>query len=373
MDILQEIEMRKEEIFNLYHTLHAMPEVGFREIQTSKFLAQKLEEAGIVTETKINGTTGVIGVLRGQKSGPVVCLRADMDALAFKIDGKDVNIHACGHDANSTMVLMAALVWAKRRIKRGTLKILFQPAEEALGGAEAMLKSGILADVEEMFGIHLRPIQEGKLGQATPALCHGSSYIMWAEIKGLPAHGARPHLGINAIDAAAAVVNAVNAIRLNPTVPFSVKTTKLLANNGANNIIPDRAEMVFDLRAQTNEAMEELQKRVQRAVENGAAALGASSRISVLGGVPGASYDQGLIDLTSKAIQKVLGETMDPVITPGGEDFHYYSTKGQIKTAYIGLGADLAPGLHHPEMKFNLEALIHGAKILAAIVEERLN
>jgi len=372
MDILQEIEMRKEEIFNLYHTLHAMPEVGFQEIQTSQFLAQKLEKAGMTTKTKINGTTGVVGILKGQKPGPVICLRADMDALAFKIDGNDVNIHACGHDANSTIVLMAALVWAKWGIKSGTLKILFQPAEEVLGGALAMLKSDLLADVEEMFGIHLRPIQEAKFGQATPALCHGASYIMEAEIKGLAAHGARPHLAINVIDAAAAVVNAVNAIRLNPTVPFSVKTTKLLVDNGANNIIPDRAEMVFDLRAQTNEAMEELQKRVHRAVKNGAAALGASSRVSVLGGVPGANYDQGLIDLTSIAIQRVLGETMNPVITPGGEDFHYYSTKGQIKTAYIGLGADLTPGLHHPEMKFDLEALIHGVKILAAIVEERL-
>lgn len=371
MDIMKLIDENREEIFSMYHTLHATPELGFQEVNTSKILATKLEEAGFETTRNINGTTGVLGILKGQEPGPVICLRADMDALAFKIDGQDINIHACGHDANSTMVLMASRVLAKQGIKKGTLKVLFQPAEEVLGGSEAMLESGLLDGVEEMFGLHLRPLQEARLGQATPALCHGSSYVMRAEIKGLAAHGARPHLGINVIDAAASIVNAVNAIKLNPAVPFSVKTTKLIASSGANNTIPDSAEMIFDLRAQTNGAMESLLEKTRRAIENAAATVGALTKVTVLGGVPGADYDPKLIEVAERAIKRVLGEVMGQIITPGGEDFHYYSTKGKIKTAYLGLGADLSPGLHHPQMNFNLEALIHGVKILTVIVDER--
>lgn len=372
MDFLERINNDKEKILQVFTTLHQTPELGFQEVKTSQFLAQKLHEAKFKVISNINGTTGVMGILEGPEPGPVLALRADMDALAFKINGKDVNIHACGHDANSTMVLMAAGEIARIGIKRGTLKILFQPAEEVLGGAEAMLASGLLDDVNEMLGIHLRPIQEAKLGQATPALCHGSSYIVTAKIKGLAAHGARPHLGINAIDGAVAIVNAVNAIKLNPAVPFSVKTTKLTAGGNAYNIIPDIAEMGFDLRAQTNTAMEQLITKTCNAIEKGAATVGAEAEVIIRGGVPGAEYDQGTIALAKKAIEAVLGEALGPVITPGGEDFHYYSTKGKIKTAYIGLGADLVPGLHHPEMKFNPEALVQGVKILSYLVYERL-
>ena len=112
-----------------------------------------------------------------------------------------------------------------------------------------MLDSGLLDDVDEMISIHLRPIQEARFGQATPALCHGASKVVKAKVKGLTSHGARPHLGINAIDAAAQIVNAINAIKIDPTVPHSVKTTKLMAGGTAHNIIPETAEMTFDLRA----------------------------------------------------------------------------------------------------------------------------
>ena len=128
--------------------------------------------------------------MKGQEPGPVFAVRADMDALVFTINGQDQTKHACGHDANCTMVLSAALEIAKIGIKRGTLKIVFQPAEEVLGGAKALLNSGLLNDIEEMIGIHLRPIQEAGMGQATPALCHGASYVVKAKVKGLASHGA---------------------------------------------------------------------------------------------------------------------------------------------------------------------------------------
>lgn len=368
-ELLKVIDDNKQEIFDTYHHLHAIPEKGWEEVETSKYLSKRLEEAGFEVTRNVGDTTGVIGTLKGKEEGPVFAVRADMDALAFK----DAVIHACGHDANCTMVLNAALQIAKAGIKRGTLKIVFQPAEEVLGGSQAILASGLLEGVDEMVGIHLRPIQEAKLGQATAALWHGSSGFINAQVKGLASHGARPHLGTNAIDGAAAVVNAINAIKLNPTVPYSIKTTKLIAGGSSSNLIPDTADMTFDIRAQSNEAMEELINKAMRAIKEGAATVGAEATAKLEGGVPAAEYDEEMIKRTEKAIKAVLGEVLDPIYTPGGEDFHYYSTKGNIKTGFVGLGADLEPGLHHPEMKFNLEALIHGTKIISYLIFDRLN
>ncbi|MFZ5943075.1 MAG: amidohydrolase [Bacillota bacterium] len=361
-----------EEIIKVYEKLHSMPELGMEEKETANYLAQSLEEKGFKVYRNAGNSTGVVGVFKGEEPGPVVALRADMDALPFTIDGNLKVIHACGHDANCTMVLMAALEAAQRGIGRGSLKIVFQPAEETLQGAKLILNSGFVDDVEEMYGIHLRPIQEAKLGEATPALCHGSAYVIKAQIKGKAAHGARPHLGINVIDAAANIVHAINAIRVNPVVPHSIKTTKLAAGGEAFNIIPDTAHLVFDLRAQSNQLMELLIEKTVNAVQNGAASIGAEAEVEILGGVPGADYHHELVENAQKAIQQVLGKSLGPVLTPGGEDFHFYARQGKIKTAYIGLGADLEPGLHHQDMSFNLEALNHGVEILNTLIKDRL-
>lgn len=373
MDILQIVEAKKEEIMQIFNHLHTIPEKGWEEFKTSEFIKGKLVEAGYDVTANVNDTTGIIATIKGQEEGPVYAVRADMDALVFDIAGKETNVHACGHDANSTMALAAALAAAEKGIKKGTLKMVFQPAEEVLGGAQAMLASGLLKDVDEMVGIHLRPIQEARLGQATAALSHGASAFMTATVKGLNSHGARPHLGINSIDAGAAIVNAVNAINLNPSVPYSVKTTKFIAGGMATNIIPDKTEMTFDLRAQTNEAMDELVEKTKQAVINGAKTVGAEVEVELKGGVPGAAHDPEVIARTKEAIEKVLGSAMDPIITPGGEDFHYYSTEGNIKTAYVGLGADLTPGLHNVDMDFNKDAILTGAKIIAQAIDLRLN
>ena len=372
MDLLQSIEAQKEEIIKVYQDLHAIPERGMEEVQTSAYIKEKLEAAGFEV-VKVGDTTGLIATLKGTEPGPVYAVRADMDALVFTVDGKDINHHACGHDANSTMALMGALAIAKKGIKKGTLKVVFQPAEETLVGALSVLESGLLADIDEMVGIHLRPIQEAKMGQATAALCHGSAYVIDATITGLNAHGARPHLGINAIDAGASVVNAVNAIKMNPVVPYSVKTTKFVAGGSASNIIPDKTTMVFGLRAQTNEVMEELIEKTKRAIVQGAATVGATAEVSVRGGVPAAAHDDEVVARTKEAIVTALGEALDPIVTIGGEDFHFFSTKGGIKTAYIGLGADLVPGLHSLDMSFNLDALVNGVKIIATAIDQRLN
>ena len=349
-----------------YDALHAMPEVGFTEFKTAAWLAEKVKAAGFVVTTGVGGT-GIVAVLKGKEPGPVVALRADMDALSHTVNGQEVCVHSCGHDAHCSMVLTAAEEIGKTGINRGTLKIFFQPAEEKLFGATRMIEAGVLEDVEVLIGIHLRPIQEAKTGQATPALYHGSSYIMEATINGRTAHGARPHLGINAIDAAAAAINAVNAININPVVPWSCKVTRLQAGGATLNAIPEKAELALDLRAQQNDAMKTLIERAENAIKAGAATVGATAETSVKGGVPGAEYHPEIIELAREAICAVLGEQglLDPIITPGGEDFHnFVKAKPSLKTGYVGLGCNLTPGLHDPTMSFDRSAMIHGANIL---------
>jgi amidohydrolase len=368
---MSETQVRVRE---LYAILHAMPELSLKEKRTAAFLAEQLRKAGYAVQTGVGGT-GVIGVLRGEKPGPVLALRADMDALKHIVDGKECAIHSCGHDAHSAMVLCAAEQVAKRKLAGGALKILFQPAEEILVGAQELVDAGALADVDAIVGIHLRPEQEARKGQATPALYHGASARIESTIVGVTAHGARPHLGVNAIDAAAAVVNAVNAIHANPVVPFSIKVTKLLAGGAATNVIPDRAEMVMDVRAQENGLMQQLLGKAEAAIRNAAASVGAKAVTRVLRGAPAAEYSEEMVELAREAIVSVLGKSglLPPVITPGAEDFHFYiQRKPTIKSAYIGLGCDLTPGLHDPHMKFDVASLVNGVDILVYMAAKML-
>ena len=363
-----------ERVRQVWEQLHAMPEVGFAEVKTAAFLAEQLKQAGYTVTTGLGGT-GVVGVLDSGKPGPTLALRADMDALAHEVNGAASAIHSCGHDAHSAMVLAVAEEVAKTGLAKGRLKIIFQPAEEKLFGAVRMIETGVVDDVDYLLGIHLRPIQEAKLHQATPALYHGASYILEGTITGSAAHGARPHLGVNAIDAAAAVVQAINAIHVNPVVPATAKVTKLQAGGPALNAIPDKAIIAIDVRAQQNEVMEELIAKVLRAAEGGAASVGAVAKITPTGGCPAAEYDAGMIALASEAIEAVLGKAalLPPTTTPGGEDFHFYvKHKPTMKVGYIGLGADLTPGLHHPEMQFDQAALIDGVNIMRYAVTKLL-
>ena len=357
-----------------YDALHAMPEAAFSEHRTSAWLAEKIKAAGFQVMTGVGGT-GVVATLRAKEPGPTVAVRADMDALEYTINGQDVCVHSCGHDAHCSMVLAAAQELSKAGLKRGTLKILFQSAEEKLGGALQLIEAGALDDVDVVIGMHLRPIQEAKLGQATPALYHGSSYIMTATINGRTAHGARPHLGVNAIDAAAAAVNAINAIHLNPVVPWTCKVTKLHAGGATLNAIPDRAEMALDLRTQENAAMDTLLDKADKAIKAAAATVGATAETRVKGGVPGAEYHPEIIELAREAICAVLGKEglLDPIVTPGGEDFHYFvKKKPGLKAGYLGLGCNLTPGLHDPTMKFDRSAMINGTNILLHMTRKLL-
>ncbi len=361
--------MAKEYVEKIYEELNKIPETAFNEIETSKFIVEQLRKLNF--KVKLIPPTGIIASLDSGNPGTVFGVRADIDALPFVIDGKEVNIHACAHDANTAMVLALAKEIAEIGIDHGRLVLLFQPAEEELGGADVLIKSGKLNKLEELIGIHLRPIQEAVLGEATPALLHGGGCALFVTIKGVASHGARPHLGISSLDAAVAAVNAVNSIRVDPSISHSIKVTRIHSEGSAPNTIPDTTNMAFDIRAQKNSVFDELVNKAKTAITESAKALGASAEIR-LDSTPAADYNNELVEQTSDAIDTVLGKALPPLVTPGCEDFHFYSKELGIKTAYIGLGANLIPGLHHPEMSFDLKALTHGKDILKTIVLAKL-
>lgn len=365
------MEKRDPFVHATFEVLHGMPEIAYEETRTSAYLAEQLESMGYAVTRNI-GTTGVMGVLDSGKPGPHFGLRADIDALRFEIDGKIRDIHACGHDANSAMVLAAAKRASEKGIARGKLYIVFQQAEERLG-APKMIESGKLGDIREIVAIHLRPVQEAVLGQATPALRHGATHFAFFEVIGHPAHSARPHLGINAVDAAASIVAAINAIHEDPAVPHSIKCTQIASVGNGINTIPDRVRLTVDMRAQNNEVADSLIAKLEKVARGTAALYGASVEGPKYEGTPAADYDDDLVDLGSRAIEAVLGSVIPCIRTVGGDDFHYFSTAGGMKTAYIGLGANVTEGLHHPEMSFDHAALDHGADILEKLVELRLN
>ena len=361
-------------VLNYYEYLHTIPERAFEEVKTAAFLAEKLQSFGYKVETGVGGKTGVVGLWDTGVEGPVVALRADMDALGHIIDGKACALHTCGHDAHSSVVLAAAeMLKEQNLVKSGKLKIIFQPAEEVGLGAKSIIAGGAIDDVDYIFGSHLRPIEEAVDGQASPAIYYSSSAHATAHIHGKPAHGARPHLGINAINAGVAAVTAVNAIHLKPTDVYSVKATRFLCDAGVLNAIPAEATVVWDLRSQANETMDELKEKVRMAITAGVATVGATVDLDMTEGLPAAEYSDEAIAIVQKAIVSVLGEEglLDPIVTPGGEDFFYYVKHNpNIKAGFFGLGCDLGPGLHHPEMSFNVASLEDGVSIFKEIVTD---
>lgn len=353
----------------LWKTLHAMPELAMQEHKTAAFVAKTLRDIGVEEVKEGVGGTGVTGYIRGSQPGPVVMLRADMDALPFTIDGKPCAIHACGHDAHTAMLLAAASRLVGN-VKKGAVKLCFQPAEETGAGALAMIEAGVLEDVDYALGGHIRPIQDVAAGSICPGISHSASITVKVGIDGKSAHAARPHLGVNTIDVSCQVIQAVQSMWFNPAQTWSIKATQIHADRGATNSIPDHAEITFDGRAGTNPLMEELRERFVKAVTLSAEALGATASFKWTGECPAADYDKDFKALVADSIVETVGEEhMASDCGGGGEDFHYFKLrKPTIKSAYFGLGVGATPGLHNADMHFDPKFLANGVEVFVKTV-----
>ncbi|MCM3711557.1 M20 peptidase aminoacylase family protein [Sporosarcina luteola] len=364
----------KELVMETFNHLHANPELSWEEVNTTAFIREKLEEAGC-TVTVFDDCTGVVGDI-GNFSGdvPIIALRADMDALWQEVDGEMKANHSCGHDAHMTMVL-GVLQRVKDRkdiLNQIGIRFIFQPAEEVGAGALKLVEKGVVDNVDFYYGIHLRPFQETENGKAAPAIVHGATGTIAFEIRGDDAHGARPHLTRNAVEIGTYIVNAIHTIHLDPNIPHSAKVTRFQAGGRSTNIIPGSATLAVDLRAQQNEAMDILVKRVHDVLDSARSLFNATITITEEYGIAAAVVHPEAEAMARSAIAAVLGEenTTDPISTPGGDDFHFYTIKKpHLKATMVGLGCDLKPGLHHPNMTFERDAMFNGIDVLLKILE----
>ncbi|NHM31301.1 M20 peptidase aminoacylase family protein [Neobacillus terrae] len=361
----------EEFIKSTYHHLHTNAEVSWEEVETTKFICSQLESLGIPYQT-FDHHTGVIGYWGNQEEGPTIGIRADMDALFQLVDGEWKANHSCGHDAHMTMVLHSITCLKEVGFNpKGLIKVIFQPAEESGKGAQALIETGIIKDIDYLLGIHVRPIQEMEFGLASPGIYHGATTLLRGEIKGVQAHGSRPNLGINVIDSIGSVIQAVNAVKIDPTVSASVKVTMVKGGGDNFNIIPDYAEFGIDVRAERNEIMADLLKRLEHAVLSAGSMNHAEVSLTPLASMVAAEASIEFEEIVKEAIIDVLGEEalVPPPVTPGGEDFHFYKTMyPDIQATMVGLGTGLTPGLHHPNMSFNLDSLLNGTKILSMAI-----
>ncbi|MBU8732184.1 MULTISPECIES: M20 peptidase aminoacylase family protein [Cytobacillus] len=365
-EIIEQIKPALDMVFN---HLHENPEVSWREYKTTEYLRKFLESRGF--QVQLFGDCPGLVVEVGEGS-PCVALRADMDALWQEVDGKFQANHSCGHDAHMTMGVGAMLLLQKAGFpKKGKLKFIFQPAEEKGTGALKMIEHGVLDDVDYLYGVHLRPIQEIRDGEASAAIYHGAARFLTGEIIGEDAHGARPHLGQNAIEIGASFIHEIKNIHLDPMVPHTAKMTKFHAGSDSGNIIPGKASFSLDLRAQTNEIITALGEKIETITEYLSKLYGVKISLEMKANVAAAEVDEEAQKYLEMAIVDVLGagQLREPIVTSGGEDFHFYTLKKpNIKATMLGLGCDLKPGLHHPDMTFNREAIYSGMEILAKAV-----
>lgn len=357
----------QKHIAEVWPYLHSIAEPAFQEVRTAAYVADKLRSYGYAVEEQV-GVTGVVGVLDSGKPGPTVALRSDMDCLTFKqSDGSLKSIHACGHDGHMTIALAVAQLFAEQGVACGKVKLLFQPAEEIGKGALAMLEDGALDDVDYVIGYHVMPNSLARKGQIIAQINWTACTLMEGEIIGVAAHGSQPHLGVNAIDVGVAVVGAVNALHADPLLAGNVKTTRFLGGAGSLNAICDKVNIGFDLRSTSNEEMLKLRQRVHDIVVNTAKIYGAEAECHIVGTCPAAEADLSLLKLTQETIIEELGaEALLPSASLTiGEDFNFFKQeRPQLKTASLGIGCDLEPRLHDPDMHFDHSALEGAIKVL---------
>ncbi|CAM3264649.1 amidohydrolase [Filibacter tadaridae] len=348
---------------------HANPEVSWKEVETTAKLAEILTDLN-VTHQPFDDVTGLVAEIG--EGDRIIAVRADIDALWQEVDGEYKANHSCGHDANIAMVL-GALSYLQEQQVGSRIRFIFQPAEEKGNGANAMIERGAIDGVSHLFGVHLRPQEELPFGKVSPAIHHGAAVFLEGKITGADAHGARPHQGKNALDPLFAIAQFVKTIHFSPYDAYSAKLTKIQAGGDSLNIIPGTAEFAIDARSQSNTVLSELKERITTGIEAISELHGVSIAMKWSDYTPAAEVSEEATRIAQESIVETVGEEnyAPAVITSGSDDFHFYTiSHPELKAAMIGIGADLGPGLHHPMMTFNRDALDIGARVLAATLKK---
>ena len=351
--------------------LHSHPESGLHLPQTASFVAAQLRSFGYEVTEQVGGS-GLVAVWDTGVPGPAFALRADMDALPFTVDGVKTNYHGCGHDAHTAMLLAAAKVLKENHlVRRGTLVLVFQAAEEIAAGALAMLESGLLPKIDEIVAMHILFDPVHPVGCVTADLSFSGTEILQVEFHGRSAHGSRPNLGINATEIAALAVQAVNCLHFDPALSHSCKVTRFDATQASQNTIPEEATVWWDFRAQTNALLDTMDQQLRKTIASIADIFGAKVSMSHCS-CPASSASGESIALVQKVIGAQGGRTLGQVVVTGGEDFNYFSQRLGIPSTCIGLAAGATPGIHVYGMAFDHAAMPLGAAVYAGCAVERL-
>jgi len=369
-------------------TLHRNPELMYEETETAAFLAKWLEEFGLTVKSGV-AKTGVIGLLRGEKPGKTVAIRADMDALplqegnkvpyASKVQGK---MHACGHDAHVAILLGVAKFFSRLRPQiKGNIKWIFQPAEEGGAGARLMIEEGVLEDpkVEAIFGAHVFPtLPIGTVGlYEREGLAATDRFIF--KISGKGGHGAYPHMVKDPILAAGYLITQVQSIvsrNVDPLDSAVVSFGKI--NGGATyNIIPDEVELLGTVRSLVPQVREEIKSRLGQIAQGISRSFGLDCHCAIEPGYPVLWNDPRMTKLVAEVCSRALGQENVKYLRPsmGGEDFSFFLEK--VPGSYFRLGCrNEAKGIIHPlhSSLFDIDedVLPFGVEVFVRIVDQYL-
>jgi len=376
------------DLMALRRELHTHPEIAFEEQWTSARLAAFLEASGIAVERGLARGTGLIATIKG-RGDRTVALRADIDALpiheetglpyASKIPGR---MHACGHDGHASILCGVARVLQEHAAELpGTVKLLFQPAEEITSGAPLMIKDGALKDVSAIFGLHGWPeLPLGHVGVRNGCLM-ASTCNFFIEITGRGSHGANPGAGIDPVVVAAHLTTALQAVVSRETNPWeaAVLTVGKIEAGTTTNIIPETARLEGTVRTLSKPLQDHIRAAIVRMAENIAAAFRATAKVRFNEfPCPPLHNDSAMTDLARTAIDETLGREKRIEITHatmGGEDFAYYLE--QVPGSFVFLGFHNGtegsyPLLHNPRFDFNDAAIPSGVAVLAELAVRSL-
>ena len=388
IDFKAEAEGLREQLVAWRRDFHMHPELAFQERRSASIIADRLRELGYQVQMGI-ATTGVVGLLEGKRPGPVVMVRFDMDALPITEENESDYVsqnpgvmHACGHDAHMAMGLAVATLMMKRRDEiSGTLKLVFQPAEEGANGAEEMVKDGVLENPRPDVVLTTHVWNETPVGLVvvSPGAIMAAAEKWNCTVRGKGGHGALPHLTVDPIVAAAQIVTGLQTIVSRNVSPLEAAVVAVGAIHGGSafNITPPQVEMTGTIRTYDPAVRETVLCRVRQVIEGVAAACGATAELEIIPLTPAVVNDVDVTKVVRAAAEAVVGpeNVLSGEQTMGSEDASLFMQ--DIPGCYFFVGsANAERGLdaphHNPRFDFDEDALPLGVAILMQAVAHYL-
>ena len=386
INIKKEIQKISEHIYSYRRDFHQYPELSFQEYRTAETISKHLESFGIEHRTEV-GKTGVVGeIVFGD--GPTIALRADMDALPIQEVGdlkyKSKNegvMHACGHDGHMAILLGAANALSKnKKLKKGKVRFIFQPAEEGAGGARYMIKDGCLDEVDEIYGLHLWNYQPvGEIGVKNgPIMAAADMFDII--IKGKGGHGATPQGTVDAIVVASNLITMLQTIVSRNTNPLDNTVVTIGEINGGQNfnVIADEVRLTGTTRAYTENNRNMIKKRMQDIIDGVSKSFGAEIVLKYKEGYPPTVNHEDPTKLVLEASSMVVGKGAGyPYLSMGGEDFSYYLQKVPGCFFFVGSAPDknniLSTPHHCSHFDIDERSLLIGASVYVNLIDNILS